>query len=375
MKKLLVLSVVTVVVVFLAAGMSGCGSSGSQPAPTPTQTATPTPTPSATSTSNAFASLRADATISGSAALITPQQHQAAKIDHAISRQAAISVNAAPVDIYVWPVSIQNGFWSLLGERKITSAPASYSSVHLVGTAMVFSAIVNGYNQIFTTTVPAEGNTMGETVQLTTDAEHHWLPHLSPAGDIVFTKFDPNSEGDVVCVIENARGATENCFNFSSTTPVLKGANIWHASWGLDGKIFFEAWGGPLKSDEIYMVIWDGGAISTGLTQITNNAGTNNYDECPSISRDGAYMAVDTWNDATHHYEITLIDLNTRQRPTIIGGKETDSDFWDPLYTIGPLVWVSPRDINQNQEIYTMSYSPVQFTHNSVADYFASTLR
>jgi len=87
-------------------------------------------------------------------------------------------------------------------------------------------------------------------------------------------------------------------------------------------------------------------------------------------------MLVDTWNDATHHYEITLIDLNTKQRTTLIGSTETgNADVWDPLYTGGPLVWVSPRDISQNQEIHMMSFSPLQITHNNVADYFGSTLR
>ena len=189
---------------------------------------------------------------------------------------------------HVWPSSLDKaGFWPLGSERKITDSAAAYSAVHLSldGTGFVFSTTVNGYNQISISTVPAVGQTAGEPIQLTTDLEHHWVPHISADGSkVIFTKADPNSPGDVVCSIDNVAGAIENCLDFSSSTPVLKGTDMWHASWTPDGKIVCEAWGGPLNSDEIFMVNADG----RDLTQITNNAGTKNYDECPSVSSDGA---------------------------------------------------------------------------------------
>lgn len=377
MKKTLLFSVLQVFLILLAAGLSGCGSSGVLPTPTPTPGPTPTPTPTPTGAINLFAALRLDGTASGGAALMPRQQRQAARHAAKLARatrqlQAAITPDSGPVNIYVWPASVDEaGFWSLGSERKITDSAAAYTSVHLSlnGTSMVFSAIVNGYNQIFTSTVPEAGKTAAEPIQLTTDLEDHWLPHISSDNlKVVFTKADLNSTGDVVCVIGNAAGATESCLDFSSTTPVLKGASMWHASWTPDDRIVFEAWGGPLTSDEIFMYT----RIGSVLPQITNNAGTKNYDECPSVSsnENGTYMAVDTWNDATQHYEITLIDLNTKQRVETMS--LPDTDFWDPLRTRYTTVWVANLATDQSQELYYMGWEYMRITNNTYADYFAS---
>lgn len=375
MKKVLLFSLVAVSLVLLVASLSGCGSSGTAGfTPKPIPVPTPTPTPS--NAVNDFSFLRADGSVSGSAISMTGLQRQAvrraAKVTHASNQQAALTGDSGPVNIYVWPGWMSGGYWNLGTERKITGSSGAYSAVHvsLNGTDLVYSAPVNGYNQIFTTKVPDAGQALGEPLQLTTDIEQHWVPHISADGSrVVFTKFDPASSGDVVCTLNNTAGAAENCLDFSSTTPMLRGANMWHASWAPDGKIFFEAWGGPFNSDEIFMVNADG----SGLTQITNNAGSKNYDECPSVSSDGAGMAVDTWNDTTQHYEVGVIDLKTKQRATITAGTQTDA--WDPLFSKYALVWVSGGDKRQSLELWVMSYSPVQLTHNTYADYFESSPR
>jgi hypothetical protein len=377
MKKVLLLSLVTGILVLLGAGMSGCGSSGTAaftPTPTPTPP-TPTPTPTPSNAINVFTFLRADDGVSSSAVPMAQQQphaaHHAWKVAHASNQQGAVTADSGPVNIYVWPGWItKEGFFDLGTERKITGTAAAYSSVHLSlnGSSMVYSAQVNGYSQIFTNTVPAEGETAGAPLQLTTDVEQHWLPHLSADGTkVAFTKFDPTSNGDVVCVINNVAESTENCLNFSATTPMLRGANLWHASWAPDGKIFFEAWGGPFRSDEIFSVNPDG----SSLTKITNNAGSKNYDECPSVSSDGTAMAVDTWNDTTQYHEVGVIDLNTKQRATITRG--THADAWDPLFSKYTLVWVTGGGSEQSLELWFMSFSPLQLTRNNYPDYFASS--
>ena len=335
MKKVLLLS--TLFAVFLAVLMTGCGSSGIPP------------------TSGILT--------------MTPQEYQqarhAAKIAHVSNRQTPITNDSGSRDIYVWPSWLEpSGYWMPGHVRRITGNPGAYSSVHvsLNTTSIVFSSIVNGYNQIFTSTVPAEGQTLGSPIQLTADVEHHWLPHISADGSkVVFTKFDSSSNGDVVCIINNIVAANESCLDFSATTPILKGVNIWHASWTADDKIAFEAWGGPLTSDEIFMV----NANGSGLIQITNNLGTNNYDECPSVSTDGKWMAIDTWKDAAQQYEIAQIDLNTKQR------MDTESDAWDPLRTPYTTVYVSQQSTDQSLEIYFMAYGPLRLTNNTYADYFA----
>jgi Tol biopolymer transport system component len=109
----------------------------------------------------------------------------------------------------------------------------------------------------------------------------------------------------------------------------------------------------------------------SGLTRITNNAGTKNYDECPSLSSDGTWMMVDTWNDTTRHYEVTGINLSTKERLTYTRG--TNADAWDPLRTKYTTVWVSQLETDQSKELYMMSYSPVRVTNNTYADYFENS--
>lgn len=174
--------------------------------------------------------------------------------------------------------------------------------------------------------------------------------------------------------MNDSAGATEDCLDFSSTIPVLKGAHVRHASWTPDGKkVVFEGWGGPFESDEIFMVNEDG----SSLTQITNNAGTKNYDECPSVSVDGARVAVDTWNDATQHYEITMIDLQTKQRSKVGTGLtlNANADAWDPLETQYTFFWVSQQPDDSSVELYVSGFGPMRFTHNAYADYFDSSTR
>lgn len=376
MKKVLLLLTMALSVWLLTASVSGCGGSGTTGVlPTPNPTPTPTPTPTALTPT--FASLRADGTTIWRPVQMTPRQLQTArrraKTAHAASPQGAIIVHPDLVNIYIWPSRINNsGFFEWGSERKITNIGGGYTSVHLSlnKSSIVFSAIVNGFNQVFAGTVPAEGKTLEEPAQLTTYPEQHWVPHISADGSqVVFTKFDPSSNGDVVCVIDNAAGAVENCLDFSSTTPVLKGADLWHASWTPDGKIVFEAWDGPLPSDEIFLVNADG----SGLTQITNNAGTKNYDECPSVSKDGIWLAVDTWNDTTKHYDIEEINLNTKERSTFVSGQALLADAWDPLFT-EEIVWVSKRPPDRNEGLYVFTLGPMRITDDTFANYFENSI-
>ena len=134
-----------------------------------------------------------------------------------------------------------------------------------------------------------------------------------------------------------------------------------------DGKIVFEAWGGPLNSDDIFMVNADG----SGLTQITNNAGTKNYDECPWVNSAGTEMVFDTWNDTTQYYEIAKINLSTKQRFTLTSGTQTDA--WDPLSTSGGVVYVTKLDADKSLELYLFGFGRVRLTNNTYADYFESS--
>ncbi len=388
MKKAFFLCAVTASTLFLVAVMSGCGGNGTTTIPaashTPTQTPTPTPTPIPTPTPTStqitdvhlFAFLRTDGTTNGNPAPLSQQQLQAArrtaKIDYAINRETPITADPGSLNIHVWPFGMRQG-WLPLAERKITDNPGAYTSVHLSAddTSIVFSAVVNGYNQIFTGTVPPEGQAMGEPIQLTSDMEHHWVPHISSDGSkVVFTKFDATSNGDVVCVINNTGAAMEACLDFSATTPVLKGTNIWHASWTPDGKILFEAWGGLLNSDEIFMVNADG----SNLTQITSNAGTRNYDECPSSN--GTWIVMDTWNDTTQSYDITSFDANTKVRYTITDGPYAHGDSWDPLATYYTTVWVSQLEDDSYPQIYVdAAFDVVRLSSNTYVNYFENRPR
>jgi hypothetical protein len=373
-------SLLVLLLVVLLVGSVGCGG-GTKSFPTPT----PSPTPTTdTTTFNLFASLRAVSTWPSSTPQLTPQQirymRHAAKVAHYSMERAPIPT-ASSADIYLWQVQVnKKGEWSMPqnSERKITDPADLYTAVHLSfnGDRMVFSKIVNGYNQIFFKQEMADGSWLGG-FQLTSDAEHHFLPHISADGSkVVFTTPDPNSTGDVLCIVNSpipfGPGGPEHCLDFSSTTPALKGANLWHASWAPNDRIVFEAWGGPLISDEIFMVGKDG----SGLTQITNNAGTNNYDECPSVNSDGTAITFDSWNDATKHYDVIEMNLATKQRYKY-SGADSPADGWDPLFTKYTFFWVAKPmgQVPGGLELYYMSFSPLRLTNNNLDDFFSSSPR
>jgi len=379
MKKALLLSTMIMLVALLVGSTVGCGSNGTSrliPTPTPTPTPSPTPSPTPQYGTHSFAFLRNDFTEGSAATQKSREELQAArrqaKIDHALLREAAATTEPDTANIYVFPFLYQDG-WYPGKERKITSSSGPYTAVHLSlnDTDVVYTMVVNGYTQIFTNTVPSDGLMTTAPLQLTGDAEHHWLPHISDDGTkVIFTKFDAGSTGDVVCVIANSAGASEKCLDFSTTTPVLKGTNLWHAAWAPHGKIVFEAWAGSLTSDEIFMANEDG----SGLIQVTKNAGTKNYDECPTVYPEGTGLAVATWRDDAQNYEINELDPNTNLRYTISSG--LGGDAWDPLYTYYTLVWVGQSNNDANPQLYLDYVFDVgHLTNNAYANYFASSQR
>lgn len=284
----------------------------------------------------------ASATAAGSPSAANVQRaHLDARLAHASNRQAP--VQPPPLsDIYLLTFGFGNG-WDVAEPNQISSAPGPYTSVHVSmdQSTLVYSAVVNGFNQLFVGKAPTIGR-MPDAVQITTDLEHHWLPHVSEGGaKIAFTKFDPTSNGDVVCVMQTVGDPAERCLDFGATEPRLRGGNLSHASWSGSDRIYFEAWGGPLPSDEIFSVKLDG----TGLTQISQNAGTAYHDEAPSVSPPdpvtGERYLVMAHCNASESCVLEMKALGARHFATdsAIGWGLTGG--WDPLSGYYTTVWVT----------------------------------
>ena len=349
-----ILASLSAVVVF-AALLVACGvtrTTSNSPAPPPVP-----PSQAQPSDSHPIAFLRI-VSPTGSLAATQEERQEArrrARTAHTENPREPIT-STHQVDMHLLPFTMLTGWW-FGAERRITSAPGPYTSVHVSteGTKLVFSSVVNGYNQLFVSPVPKEGDTLAPT-QLTNDLEHHWAPHLNYDGSkLAFTKFDAASNGDVLCIARTSGTFAETCLDFSSTTPVLRGANLWHASWYPDDSVIFEAWGGPLNADELFSVNADG----SNLKQITRNAGTPYHYESPSVSWEGFFAAAKC--TAQESCDVVTIDLNTGRSYIMDSG-------WDPLCSYYTVLWIQDRPAGVLR--IDMAWSYETLTKSGYGDFF-----
>ena len=282
------------------------------------------------------------------------------RMEHLAVRQSPI---AAPrlADMYLLPFI--PGWW-YEEPRKITSTPGAYTSVHVSigGPTLVFSSVVNGYNQVFVSTIPKQGEMLAP-IQLTTDLEHHWVPHLSYDGSkVVYTKFDTASSGDVVCTMAVSAPATEKCLDFSSTQPTLRGANLWHANWLSSESIIFEAWGGSLASDELFTVLADG----SNLAQLTKNAGTPYHFESPSVGGEW-YLGVARC-DVHGSCDVATMDPTSGKADLFAPGG------YDPLCSQYTVLWINSSGGGGNLFL-DRGWDSVILTRGGYGDYFEGGYR
>jgi Tol biopolymer transport system component len=209
----------------------------------------------------------------------------------------------------------------------------------------------NEYDQIFYADLSNLNNVV--VTQLTTDAEDHYLPQLSWDGSkIVFLKYDPNAGMDQIAVM-NASGGAE--------TLVATPFNVNFPSFTPDGKIVFE----QEDDDTINIINADG----TGNQALTNPDHAY-FDEYPSVSPDGTTITFARYPaDESTGEDIWTVKIDGTN-PTQL---TTDGMSYDPMFVNDRIVFVSYRDTESNDQIYSMlpnGSSPIRLTTDTYYNYF-----
>jgi Tol biopolymer transport system component len=166
-----------------------------------------------------------------------------------------------------------------------------------------------------------------KVTQLTTSAEDHHVPQLSPDNKtVVFVKYN-STAGNYQAYTIKASGGTENLIS----TPAY---DVVFPTYTPDGKkIVFD----DENNQTIAIMNTDG----TGIKVLTNGQGAY-YDEFPSVSPDGKTIAFSRWtfseSGVENIYTVSIDGTNLKQLTTTGGA-------WDPVYVNNKIAYVSGGDI------------------------------
>lgn len=190
-----------------------------------------------------------------------------------------------------------------------------------VGTALDDS----GYLQIFVANMANLNNL--KILQLTSDAEDHHVPQLSPDNkSVIFVKYNP-AAGNYQAYTIKASGGSQNLISTPSYDVIFP-------TFTPDGKkIVFD----DDNTESIMIMNADG----TGVKALTNGQGSY-YDELPSVSPDGKTVAFSRWGSSESGgediYAISIDGTNLKQLTTT-------GNAWDPIYVNNKIAFVSSGDI------------------------------
>ncbi len=215
---------------------------------------------------------------------------------------------------------------TILSIQNTTTGNFGAVQLSLDGKMGVGSAVdANGYLQIYVANMANPKNL--KATQLTTDAENHHVPQLSPDNQtILFMKYNSTAATYQAYTIK-ASGGAETLIS----TPTV---GVLFPTYTPDGKkIVFEA----QHNDTINIMNADG----TGIKILTNGQG-NYYDELPSISPDGKTIAFSRWGASETGgediYTINIDGTNLKQLTTT-------GNAWDPLFVNNKIAYVANGDI------------------------------
>ncbi len=210
----------------------------------------------------------------------------------------------------------------------------------------------NGYQQVFVADMKNLQNS--NPLQLTNDAENHYVPQISPDNrTVIFVKYD-SAGGMGQAYTIPASGGTETLIS----TPTV---DVWTPSYTPDGsKIVFE--------DDILDTINIMSTNGTGMKVLTNPGGTAYFDGFPSVSPNGKKLVFSRYGKGTQTagedvYIANIDGTGVTQLTTT--GATTDS--WDPMFVNTKIVFV------YNGDIYSMNYDGTKLkdiSNNSADEYF-----
>jgi Tol biopolymer transport system component len=239
------------------------------------------------------------------------------------------------------------------GETVVADQAGWFYSIQLSldGKSGVFTSDVTTdgvtYEQIFI--AQAMSQSTFTVTQITTDAEHHHVPQLSPDGTkIVFSKYD-SEVGQEQAYFMSVSGGAE------TRIPTPANMDVLSPTFTPDGKgIIFE----DCTIDSINRVNLDG----TGMV-VLNNADGNYLDDLPSASADGKYITFIQDGD------VLRMDINGQNVIPLT----TDGENWDAMFVNNKIVFLSYRDNVTGAEIYSMNIdgsNQKRLTNNNLYEWF-----
>lgn len=213
----------------------------------------------------------------------------------------------------------------------------------------------NGYQQVFIADVTNLSNS--NPLQLTSDAENHFVPQISPDNKkVIFVKYD--SSGNPKAYTIPASGGTETLISTPS------GVGVWTPSFTPDGtKIVFE----EETDDTISIMNTDGTNIQT-LT----NADQAHLDEFPSVSPDGKLIVFSRYGGTLSGEEIFSVSINGSGLKQLTTTGET-GDSWDPMFVNNKIVFVYESYGTSRGDIFAMNFdgtSVKDISNNAADEYF-----
>ena len=242
------------------------------------------------------------------------------------------------------------------GETTLASQGGWFGSVQLSLDGKMAVGVAedqNGFFQIFVVNMSNLQNL--NPVMLTSDAQDHMYPQLSPDNKtVLFMKYDNSAETGYAYTI-SVSGGTQN----KISTP--SGVFVNYPSYTPNGKkIVFE----EENNDTISIMNLDG-------TNIKNLTTGNYFDEFPSVSPDGQTIVFSRYGKDV---ETVGEDIYTMKIDgTSVKQLTSDGTNWDPFFVNNKIAFVSYRDNAGGGEIYSMNVDGTgvkRLTNNSLDEYF-----
>jgi Tol biopolymer transport system component len=260
-------------------------------------------------------------------------------------RAASVSIGAGSLNLYVMDLTVGT-------PTKLNPTPQEFENVQLSadGTKLVFTAF-DAANPSYIQVYVADSKLQTIT-QLTSDASYHVSAAISADG----TKIVYDNDDGTLYTIPVTGGTP-------TTIPNTSSVDAWGPVFTPDGKkVVFT---GDVTGSYIYSINVDG----TGLTQLSKGTEWDGY---PSVSADGTKIVFERDNSSEGE-DIAVMSIGGETTSSPVTMLTTTGNNWAPIYAGNKIVFLSWRNNNNYDTIYSMNAdgtNPVRLTDPTLESCF-----